>query len=151
MSGPRRRRTESRRGVAAVELAVLLPFLVFLAVIAADWARLMYYTMAIENCARSGALYASDAESQSRSPYTSVHDAALAEAPSLSSDSSVSNLTVSQSTLTNGGDGSPAVVVTVSMTFKSITSFSYGSRFGVPNNETISRTVQMRTSPLVAN
>ena len=129
-----------------MELAVLLPFLLFLAVIAADWARMLYYTITIENCARNGALYACDSDTRSKSPYANVTEAALAEAPNLTPTP-----TVSQTDLLDGGDGQKAVVVTVSMTFTSITNFSYPKLFGVPNSEAISRSVQMRVEPITPN
>jgi Flp pilus assembly protein TadG len=129
-----------------VELAVLLPFLLFLAVIATDWARQLYYTIVLENAARSGALYACDQISQSQSPYSNVTDAALSEAPNLPLTP-----TVTQTNLVDGGDGQPAVVVTVSVTFNTITNFSYPSWFGVPNSVPLSRSVQMRVAPVVTN
>jgi Flp pilus assembly protein TadG len=43
-----------RRGAATVELAVLLPVIAFLFVIAVDYARVFYYSQVIENCARQG-------------------------------------------------------------------------------------------------
>ena len=129
-----------------MELAVLLPFLLFLAVIATDWARMLYYTITIENCARNGALYACDSDTRSKSPYANVTEAALAEAPNLTPTP-----TVSQTDLLDGGDGQKAVVVTVSMTFTSITNFSYPKLFGVPNSEAISRSVQMRVEPITPN
>ncbi len=49
-----------RRGVAVVELAVLLPLLVFLFVVTVDFARVYYFSLTLQNCARAGAMYASD-------------------------------------------------------------------------------------------
>ena len=49
-----------RRGATAVELALVLPFLMFLFVIAIDYARIFYYGVILENCARNGAYYASN-------------------------------------------------------------------------------------------
>src|SRR6516164_9600711 len=46
-----------RRGAAMIELALLLPFLCFLFVITVDWARVFYFDLTVENCARCGALY----------------------------------------------------------------------------------------------
>src|SRR5712671_2456593 len=73
------RQRPARRGVAAVELAILLPLLVFLLVIAIDWARVFFYTVTIENCARNGALWASDPYTQNQG-YTTISQAALADA-----------------------------------------------------------------------
>src|SRR4051794_11952174 len=69
MSRLRSRKRRARFGAAAVELAVLLPFLAFLFVIAVDWSRIFYYSVIVTNAARNGALYASDPTTQSESPY----------------------------------------------------------------------------------
>ena len=46
-----------RRGMAAVELAFLLPLLVFACMAAVDFARVVYAMVSLQNCARNGALY----------------------------------------------------------------------------------------------
>jgi TadE-like protein len=46
-----------RRGIAAVELALLLPFLVFICMATIDFARVVYALVTLQNCARNGALY----------------------------------------------------------------------------------------------
>jgi Flp pilus assembly protein TadG len=132
------RQTERRQAAATVEFAVLLPFLLFLGVIATDWARLLYYTLTIEACARNGAIYASDADYASKSPYTSVPQAAMAEAPQLSTSATVTTTTTTDSA------GNKAVEVTVSVPFKTITNFP-----GVPSPRTLSRSVQMRMAELL--
>src|SRR5690349_9373587 len=48
-----------RHGTAAVELAVLLPFLAFMFVIGLDFARVFYFSITLTNCARNGAYYGS--------------------------------------------------------------------------------------------
>jgi len=45
-----------RRGVAATELALLLPFLCFLFVITIDFARVFYFDLTVANCARNAGL-----------------------------------------------------------------------------------------------
>jgi len=121
-----------------VELAVLLPFLLFLAVIATDWARLLYYTITIEACARNGAVYASDADYASKSPYTSAQAAALAEAPQLNATATVTTTSTTDST------GHRAVIVTVTVPFNTITNFP-----GVPRSQTLTRSNQMRMAELL--
>src|SRR3954451_8532118 len=49
-----------REGAATVELALLLPFLCFLFVVAVDYSRVFYFAVTVQNCARNGAYYASD-------------------------------------------------------------------------------------------
>jgi Flp pilus assembly protein TadG len=61
-------RFKPRRGTASVELAILLPFLTFIFLIAVNFARVFYFSQIIENCARNGALYASDLTAQALSP-----------------------------------------------------------------------------------
>src|SRR5687768_12201420 len=78
------RRTRGRRAGAAVELAALLPFLAYIVVIGTDWARLFYYTIAIEGAARTGVLYAADTTRKGESRFTSTSDAAIKSAPGLS-------------------------------------------------------------------
>jgi hypothetical protein len=134
------RNTDRRPGAATVELAALLPFLMFVGVIATDWARLLYYTITIEGCARNGAMYACDAETAAKSPYASVTAAALAEAPNLTGTATVT------ATQTTDSGGAPAVAVKVEMPFQTITNFP-----GVPTSQTLSRSVQMRIAPLMTN
>lgn len=131
------RRDAHRRGAATVELAALAPFLLFVGVIATDWARLLHYTITINACARSGALYASDAVLAAQSPYSSVEQAALAEAPGLAPTPTVTSASVVDTA------GNAAVVVTVTVPFTTITNFP-----GVPKSQTLSRSVQMRVAPL---
>jgi Flp pilus assembly protein TadG len=131
-----RPRFARRRGVAAVELAVVLPFLAFLFVIAVDYGRIFYYSLTVENCARNGALYGSDPLAASQSPYKSISEAALADASNLSPQPTVSSR--------NGADpaGNSYVEVTVSWQFSTITNYP-----GVPSVTTLSRTVRMRVAP----
>ena len=130
--------TRQRIAAAAVELAVLAPFLAFLSVIAADWARLLYFSVEVNDCAKSGALYASDPISAAQSRYATVTDAAMAEATELAATATVtSGLTTVSGTI--------YVTVTVAVPFKTITNFP-----GVPSSQMVSRTVMMRSAPLSA-
>jgi Flp pilus assembly protein TadG len=131
----RNRANQQRKAAAAAELAVLLPFMVFLFVIAVDYARILYFSQVIENCARQGALYASDPKAPAYNLYPSVKDASLADAPGLNPQP-----TVTSSTGTDG-EGNAYVAVTVTWPFQTITGFP-----GVPN-VTLSRTVQARMAP----
>lgn len=130
------RASHERRAAAAVELAVLLPVLIFLFVIAVDFARIFYYSQVIENCARQGALYACDPKAPANNLYDGLDDAALADASNLSPQPTVSSATGTD------GAGNAYVAVTVTWQFQTITNLP-----GVPNNVTLSRTVQMRTAP----
>ncbi|HJZ59075.1 MAG TPA: TadE/TadG family type IV pilus assembly protein, partial [Gemmataceae bacterium] len=156
-----RRTTDTRRGAAAVELAALLPFLMFIAVIATDWARLLYYTITLETCAQNTALVLSDQTTWYQAPgnpnaateyptgfcqagtpaLTNDQQAVLtatarAQAPSVAQDATVT------ATWTTDSTNNPVVNVTVSQPFNTITNFP-----GVPNPGTLSRSVQMRVAP----
>jgi Flp pilus assembly protein TadG len=140
----------ARRGAAVVELAVLLPFLAFMFVIAVDWARIFYYSIAVTNCARNGAMYMSLQQSAktTSAPYTDsgyvnlyvnsaspVTAAALADAPNLQPTPTVAS--------TNGSDSNGSYVeVTVSYPFQTVTNFP-----GVPANTSVTRTVRMYVPP----
>jgi Flp pilus assembly protein TadG len=135
----RLRTRTKRKGAAIVEFAVLLPFLLYLCVVAVDWARLLYFSQCVNDCARSGALWASDEETQKKSRYTTVQAAALAESPGLSPTPSVT-----QTTTTHPSTNKPVwVSVTVAMQFDTISNFP-----GVPKSQTITRSVRAKVAPL---
>ena len=130
----------ARRGSTAVELALLLPLLGLLFLITVDFARLYYHYSIVTNCARNGALYGSDPTAASESPYADLTAAALADAPNLSPQPTVSS--------SNGTDssGNPYVEVTVVYPFTTISSYP-----GLPNPIELTRTVQMRVAPAAPN
>jgi Flp pilus assembly protein TadG len=132
----RKRANHERKAAAAVELAVLLPILAYLFVIAVDYGRIIYYSQIIENCARQGALWASDPKAPAYNLYTNVTDAALADAPSLSPKPTVTSGSGTDSAKNN------YVTVTVKWTFTTITNYP-----GAPSSLTLTRTVQMRSAP----
>jgi Flp pilus assembly protein TadG len=143
-----------RKGAQVVEFALLLPFLAFMFVIAVDWARIFYYSIAVTNCARNGALYLSQQQSAktTSTPYTDsgyvnlyvnaaspVTAAALADAPDLTPTPTV--------TSTSGGDSYGLYVeVTVSYPFQTVTKFSVGN-FLVPSSANVTSTVRMYVPP----
>jgi Flp pilus assembly protein TadG len=131
-------RTSRRRAVAAVELAVVLPFLAFMFIVAVDFCRVFYFTQIVTTGARNGALYLADPNGPNQSSYASLDAAAKADA-----DSSITNnFTV---TSTSGTDTNGAyTIVTVSYPFQSITNFP-----GIPATFTISRSAMMRPAPAV--
>lgn len=139
MLGPIARGPGGRKGVAVVELAILLPLLVFLFVIAIDFARLFYFSLTVTNCARNGALYGSDPAGATQSPYKSIDEAALSDAGNLSPAPTVSSKTVTDT-------GGTYVEVTVTFPFSTITSYP-----GVPSSISLTRTVKMRMTQAVPN
>ena len=148
------RKHRSRRAAAAVEFALLAPFLAFMFVIAVDWARIFYYSIAVKNCARNGALYLSLKQSAktTSSPYTDsgyvnlyvnsaspVTAAALVDAPDLTPTPNVTSITGSDSY-------GPYVEVTVSYPFQTVTNFSVGNLV-VPSSTNVTSTVRMYVPP----
>src|SRR2546425_357122 len=117
-------RKDKRRGVAAVELAVLAPFLAFLFVVTVDFARVFQYQTTIQNCARNGALFGCNLRSYQESgwvgSYDTISSATLADGASLNPP-----LAASQVQVTNGkgSDGNANVTVTVTYPFRTITQF----------------------------
>jgi Flp pilus assembly protein TadG len=129
---PRNRNRNNRRGASVVELAVCLPLLVFLFVIAVDFARVYFVSITLANSARAGALYASDPATMDESPFANVTEAALADATNLTPAPTI--------TQTNGTDGTGRAFVEVraAYTFSTISQFP-----GVPNNLQVTRRVRM--------
>jgi Flp pilus assembly protein TadG len=126
-------RPAPRCGVAAVELAILLPFLAFILVVTVDYS---YYTeLTLNNCARNGALYACN-NPTCAADTTGIQNAALADAGNISPAPTVTSTTGTDS------DGT-YVSVTVSYTFNTITNYP-----GIPNSVNLARTVRMRVSPV---
>jgi len=114
-----------RRGGAATELAVWLPLLVFVLIVAIDFCRLFFSYTIITNAARNGALWASDplangTVTPSQSPYATVQDAALADANNLNPALTAANVTSSPTIPPpNGGQ----VKVTVQYQFNMISTY----------------------------
>jgi Flp pilus assembly protein TadG len=134
---PRNRR---RRGAAAVELAILLAPLTFLLLVAIDFARVYFSTMTLLNCARNGALYASDPVAVSK--YANVSAATTADGTSLHNPT----LTSSNVTSTPGNDGTnPYVDVSIDYEFSMITGY-----LGFTSID-LKPKVRMRVAPIVPN
>lgn len=152
----RARALARRPAAAAVELAVLAPFLAFLFVLCVDWARIFYYSLVLENCARNGAYYASD---YGIYDYNSASDAALEDATNLSPAPTVAtaystnptgpyNLTSPPSSYINGSSAA-YVQVTMTWTFNSVVDFSIVRMFQIPTQVTLQRSVDMQMAPII--
>jgi Flp pilus assembly protein TadG len=125
-------RTARRRGAAVVELAVMLPLLVLLFLVTVDFARVYYYSLTLTNCARNGALYASDPTSAVESPFPNVVQAARSDAANLSPPPQISqNYGIDAS-------GRNYVEVTATYTFSTMTKFPI-----IPSDLQLTRTVRM--------
>ncbi|HKI37725.1 MAG TPA: TadE family protein [Gemmataceae bacterium] len=131
----------SRRGAAAVELAVVLTALVPLFFVALDVARVYWTYIILTDSARSGALWLSDPVAQTQSQYPDYTTAALKDAqdlPALTKDN------FSYATTTDGS-GNTFQTVTVSYNFTLLT--TWGGSTTIP----ISRAVQVRVAPVLPN
>ena len=123
-----------------LEMALVTPPLIYLALAAVDFGRVYYYTDVLSNCALNGALYASDSLAQAASPYASITQAALADASNLSPAPTVSSATGTDAS------GNGYVSVTVSYTFNTIVNYP-----GIPSSTSLTRTVQARVAPITPN
>lgn len=128
--------TALRRGAAAAELALVLPFLSLVFVATLDFCRIFHTAQAIENSARTGALYASGFASNpaTASPEEAAKQAAVTECATLDPPLKRENVMTTW-------EGSFAVV-TVRYDFPLLTPFLDPS--GVVK---ISRTVKMGQAP----
>ncbi len=136
-----------RRGGAAAELALAVPLLLVILLISVDFCRLFYAYTTITNAARNGALWASDplangTVTPSQSPYTTVQQAALADANNLNPALPSGNITQTSGT---DSHGNATAIVTVQYTFNLLTSYlGFGSI-------TMLRQVAMRVEPATPN
>jgi Flp pilus assembly protein TadG len=153
MRVPARPHAAARRGATVVELAIVLPFLLFLFVIAIDYARIFYYGVILENCARNGAYYASDYPNANYVyndiyGYKNLDEAIYKDAVNISPQPKYS--VAYSSTLTGTYDSTPVssgyVQVTLTWTFTTITQFP-----GVPSTVDMKRSVIMKMSPVMPN
>ncbi len=99
----RQRANEQRRGAAATELAILLPFLGLMFTAALDFGRVYFATQTLQDCAMSGALYASgySQTSAATGATTAAINAACASGASLSPPLTADNITVSIDSVAN--------------------------------------------------
>lgn len=118
-----------------MELAVLLPLLLFLFVITVDFARIFYFSTIVTNCASIGAVYGS-------SDPTAANDTAgiATRVQKDAGNLDLSKLTITSST--DSGTNPTTITVTVSYPFTTITNFP-----GVPQQTTLTRTVRMNVTP----
>jgi Flp pilus assembly protein TadG len=133
----KRKRRQARRGAAAVELAVLLPVLAFWAMATVDYARLAYAQLALQNCARNGALYEFYAKAGFALPsgWTSLATAVQADE---GSGLSVTATATSPASSTNN-----YVTVTATATFSPIAFPSLSGLPGIPGTVTLTQSCTM--------
>lgn len=132
----RDRRRREFRGAAALELAMLLPFLCYACIATVDFGRVFADLVKVNNCARNGALYAADPSFASSTNFASIQDAALADASGMSRTPTVSSATGTDAS------GNQYVEVTVTYTFQALTAYP-----GIPSSVTLTRKVRMMKTP----
>ncbi len=128
-----------RRGVAATELALVLPLFVTLFIIAVDFGRIFYVEYIVVNATRCGAVYGGT------NPTCAVDTAGiqqkvLAEATDLDSQL----IQITSATLTDSA-GYPCVEVTVTYPFTMVTSYL------ISTNLTVACRIQMPVGPVLPN
>jgi hypothetical protein len=142
-------RPSKRRGLAAVELAVLLPLLVFICMVTIDFARVIYALVILQNCARNGALY----EFYSKAGY-SLPSSWTSMTAAVDSDAGSLTVTIPSSYGGNANPYSPKsatnnyVTVTVQSTFTLLT---LGSDEGFPSIGGSMTLTQSASMPFPAN
>jgi Flp pilus assembly protein TadG len=129
------RRMSQRRGTAAVELAVCLPFLIFIFIGCLDYGRIFYGALTTNNCSLNAGYMAADANSGNLYPYTDVNAASSADA---------TNLTNTTPSFTNGTDskGNTTETLTMNYQFNTISQFP-----GLPTATSLNRSVTVRQAP----
>jgi Flp pilus assembly protein TadG len=125
-----------RRGAAIAEMAILLPFVVFLFVVALDFCRVFNCAQAIQGSAQVGAFYASGHAKADPAvpPDLAAKRAAVAEASLLDPPLREEDVAVSYST--------GSATVTVTYEFRTITGFP-----GLPRSVRVTKAVQMALAP----
>ena len=123
---------EARRGTAAVEFALVAPFLCFAFVATIDFARVFYASLTVSNCARNGAIYGVVDKSHALDT-SGIETAARMDA---------SNLDASQLAVSSTTDGSSYLAVRVTYPFRTLVTYP-----GIPHTTNLSRTVRMNVVP----
>jgi hypothetical protein len=134
------KRKAARRGTAAVELAMLLPFLIFLSMATVDFARLAYVQVTLQNCARNGALYEFNTQAGLAVPsgWTSLSTAVQADGGSLT----VTATATSPESSTNN-----SVTVTATATYQLIALPALRGFSSLPGSTTLSQSATMPYPP----
>jgi hypothetical protein len=119
----------------------MAPFLTFLFVAATDYARIFHASLIVDNCARNGAIYASNVFTNTQWQGTSgqiasAQAAAVAEGTGLSPALTAANVAVSNG---KDADGNTVVIVTVTYPFNTISRFP-----GIPSQVNLVSNAQMR-------
>jgi Flp pilus assembly protein TadG len=132
-----RKKLGGRDGAAAVELATLLPILIFCSMAVVDFARVVYVEVTLQSCARNGAMYEFYSATGMSIPsgWTSLSAAASADA--------LAGMTVSATATSPGLASNNHVTVTATTTFKLISLAAFGHLPALPGSMTLSQTATL--------
>jgi Flp pilus assembly protein TadG len=128
-----------RRGVAATELALILPLFVTLFVVAVDFGRVFYVEYIVINAARCGAMYGSTNPTCAQDT-AGIQQKVLAEAKDLNSQL----LEITSITGTDSA-GNPCIDVTVTYRFTMITNYLISTNLNVTGK------IRMPVAPVLPN
>jgi TadE-like protein len=130
------KRAETRRGAAAVELATLLPFLIFMSMATVDFSRVANVQVTLQNCARNGALYEFNTQAGLPIPsgWTTLSAAAQADAGTL-------NVTATASS--PGSSTNNSVTVTTTATYSLIALPAMSGFSSLPGSITLTQSATM--------
>ena len=151
-SRPGRSRHHRRRGLAAVEIAVVLPLMVTIALGCVDFGRFAYNYINVSNAARAAAAYEmmnppGSYTSPAASWTTSIQNEATNEMFQKTYVNRPTGFTVTVATPTSNGDGTYRFSVTASYPFQTIVNWNFsmfGTTLGIPQNLTLAKTITMR-------
>jgi Flp pilus assembly protein TadG len=127
-----------RPGAAILEGGLILPIMIMLIGIAADYSRVVYNSVTISGAARNGAIYEFDPYSYTESNYASYTNAVQADATNLGA-----NLSMSKSTVVLPS-GATNVSITVNTNFQMLANW-----FVLPQQKNVTRTVVIRQVQLL--
>jgi hypothetical protein len=143
-----------RKATACGEMALLLPLLVGLFLFATDFARILYYTISIENCSLNGALFGGQTFDNMNQQWVGTTqywqgpagqvvslEKAVAELDGTNLNPALADSNVSVSSGTDA-DGHSVNIVTVTYTFNTIVPYPW-----IPSPLTIVRRAQARVAP----
>ena len=141
-SQPEQRHQRPRGGAAAVELALVLPLLIFLALGCVDFGRYAYYSIAVQNAARAAAAYAVINPYPTDAPaiWTSALAQAAVDEIANQTGYTPGALSVSSSVSFDKSSGLPNISVTTNYTgFSTVINWP-----GIPHNPTLSASLVVR-------
>jgi Flp pilus assembly protein TadG len=140
-----------RRGIAAAELAVVSPLLMFITLVTVDFGRFAKYSITVQNAARNGALYGSGWDktkpASNQTDSTGIYNAAYADIQNNLENLQAGDVTVTSSTSVDS-EGYSSVNVVVTVIFRPLYSYNIPNAFSYSGNAiSLTQNCQMRVRP----